>query len=343
MKKVIFFVVLASFLTPNVGAKKFPSEKQMGGYLMVYFKDATHDLYMAISEDGYTFTAINEGKAMVAGDTIAEQKGVRDPHIMRGKDGLFYMALTDLHIFAQREGLRETEWQRDGKKYAWGNNRAIVLMKSKDLIHWSHQLLRVDQAFPELEDIGCAWAPELIWDDEKNKIMMYFTIRYGNGKNTVVYTYMNTDFTKMETLPKAIFNYPKEVNYIDADITKVGNKYHLFYVPHDGTAGIKHAASDSLTGGYVYEDEYVDPEPRGCEAPNVFKRIGENKWVMVYDIYSIKPHNFGFVETTDFKSYINLGHFNEGVMKTTNFTEPKHPAVIQITKKELKKLKKLIK
>lgn len=341
--KNLVLLLLASLLTLPVFAKKFPNENQMGGYLMVYFKDATHDLYIAISEDGYTFTSINGGDPIIAGDTIAEQKGIRDPYIMRGKDGNFYMALTDLHIFAQREGLRETEWQRDGKKYGWGNNRAIVLLKSKDLINWSHQTVRVDQAFPELEDIGCAWAPELIWDDEQNKIMMYFTIRYGNGRNTVVYTHMNKEFTAMESLPKPIFKYPKDVNYIDADITKVGNKYHMFYVPHDGTAGIKHAASDSLTSGYVYEEEYVDPEPRGCEAPNVFKRIGENKWVMVYDIYSIKPHNFGFVETTDFENYINLGHFNEGVMKTTNFTEPKHPAVIQITKKELKKLKKLIK
>ena len=45
---------------------------------------------------------------------------------------------TDLHIFAKRDGIRETEWQRDGEKYGWGNNRGFVLMKSSDLINWSN-------------------------------------------------------------------------------------------------------------------------------------------------------------------------------------------------------------
>lgn len=340
MTKYFLAAIILFFSLLELTARKYPSEKEMGGYLMVYFKDASHDLYMAVSEDGYTFTDINRAEAVIAGDTIAEQKGIRDPYIMRGKDGMFYMALTDLHIFARKDGFRDTEWQRDGQKYGWGNNRAIVLLKSKDLILWSHTDLRVDLAFPELADIGCAWAPELIWDEDRDQVMMYFTIRFGGGKNHVVYTYMNKDFTRMETLPKRLFTYPKDVNYIDADITRIDHKYHLFYVPHEGTAGIKHAVSDTINSGYAYEEEFIDPEPRGCEAPTVFKRIGQNKWVLIYDIYSIKPHNFGFSETSDFKTWTNLGHFNEGVMKTSNFSIPKHPAVIQITRKELKRLKK---
>lgn len=59
-----------------------------------------------------------------------------------------------------------------------------------------------------------------------------------------------------------------------------------------------------------------------------------------YDIYGINPHSFGFSETSDFVNFKNLGHFNEGVMKSTNFSSPKHPTVIQITKKEARKLAK---
>ena len=66
---------------------------------------------------------MNEGKPVIAGDTIAEQKGIRDPHIFRGPDGAFYLSMTDLHIYAQRDGYRDTEWERDGKEYGWGNNR----------------------------------------------------------------------------------------------------------------------------------------------------------------------------------------------------------------------------
>ncbi|MEI6949869.1 glycoside hydrolase family 43 protein [Paraflavisolibacter sp. H34] len=344
MKKMLCVpaAMLLMALLPALGAfaqkRKVPKEKDMGAYLMVYFKDTTHGLYMALSRDGYSFTDVNGARPVIAGDTIAEQKGIRDPYIYRGPDGLFYMALTDLHIFAQREGYRATEWEREGKQYGWGNNRGIVLLKSKDLLHWSHTVLRVDQAFPELAGIGCAWAPELIWDEGRKRMMIYFTMRIGNGKDQVYYSYMNKAFTALETLPRLLFEYPKNVSYIDADITKVGYKYHMFYVPHDGGAGIKQAVSDSLTSGYRYDDRWVDPERVGCEAPTVYKRIGENKWVLIYDVYRIHPNNFGFSETSDFERFKNLGRFNEGVMKSTNFSAPKHPSVIHLTRKEAQRL-----
>ena len=98
--------------------------------------------------------------------------------------------------------------------------------------------------------------------------------------------------------------------------------------------------SDRINAYNDYHHEQIDAERSGCEAPNTWKRIGEDKWVVMYDIYSINPHNFGFVETTDFKTFTPLGRFNEGVMKATNFVSPKHGSVIQITKKEAKRLEK---
>jgi len=151
---------------------------------------------------------------------------------------------------------------------------------------------------------------------------------------------MNKDFTKMETLPKSIFEYPEGKEYIDADITKIGDKYHMLFASHNGGAHIEQAISDSINTNYQLDPKRVDPEKVGCEAPTIFKRIGEDKWVLIYDIYRINPHNFGFSETSDFVNFKDLGHFNEGVMKTTNFSVPKHPAVIQITKKEAQKLAK---
>ena len=60
----------------------------------------------------------------------------------------------------------------------------------------------------------------------------------------------------------------------------------------------------------------------------------------MYDVFSINPHNFGFIETTDFRTFIPIGHFNDGPMKSTNFSSPKHGAVIQITADEAKRLEK---
>ena len=99
------------------------------------------------------------------------------------------------------------------------------------------------------------------------------------------------------------------------------------------------ALSDSIHGPYKYQEgQQVDFESGSCEAPNVWKRIGEDKWVLMYDCYGIRTHNFGFVETNDFVNFTPLGHFNEGVMKSTNFTSPKHGAVIHLTEEEADRL-----
>ncbi len=318
-----------------------PTEKEMSAYLMVFHRDETHGLYMALSPDGYSFTALNNGNPVIAGDTIADQKGIRDPHIYRGPDGAFYLAMTDLHVFAMRDGLRQTEWERDKDTYGWGNNKGLVLMKSWDLINWKRTNIRFPEISAQYSEIGCAWAPEIIFDEEKGKIMIYFTMRFRNEPNKLYYVYVNEDFDKLESVPQLLFEYPnKSVSAIDADITKIGDKYHMFYVSHDGQAGIKHAVSDKINRDYEFDPRWYDPEPKSCEAPNVWKRIGEDKWVLMYDIYGITPHNFGFSETTDFVNFKNLGHFNDGgVMKATHFL-PKHGAVIHVTKKEAEKLAK---
>lgn len=336
-------LALALCATANARKAKAPKEKDMGAYLMVYHKDATHSLYMAVSYDGHTFTALNNGEPVIAGDTIAEQKGIRDPHIFRAPNGTFYLAMTDLHIYAQQKGYRATEWERDGKQFGWGNNRGLVLMRSDDLIHWHRANIRFDKLSPELSDIGCVWAPETSYDYEKNKLFLYFTMRHGNNMNKLYYCYVNDDYDTIETLPQVLFTYPKEnISAIDGDITYAQGKYHLFYCSHDGTAGIKQAVGDKITGPWQYIDDYCDYEKGGCEAPHVYKMIGQDKWILMYDIYSIKPHNFGFAETTDFSGFKNLGRFDDkhDTMKRTNFSEQKHGAVTWLTKKEAKKLEK---
>ena len=126
---------------------------------------------------------------------------------------------------------------------------------------------------------------------------------------------------------------------LDADITALPDgRFCMMYVAQTGESGVKMAISDSINGGYQFEERWIDFEPRACEAPNVWKRIGEDKWVVMYDVFSIRPHNFGFAETTDFKNFTHLGHFNEGVMKAVNFQSPKHGSVIQITKEEAERL-----
>ena len=318
-----------------------PQEKDMAAYLLAYHLDETHSLHFALSRDGYTFTALNDNKPVVAGDTIANQRGIRDPHIYRGTDGAFYLTMTDLHAKGMEAGFRNTETERDRKTYGPMNNRGIVMMKSWDLINWKHTAIRFDTLTAELKEMGCAWAPEVIYDEEKGKLMIHYAMRFRNEALRMYYVYVNDDFDRVETLPRLLFEYPEEnIGVLDADIIKFNDKYHMFYAVNDGTAGgVKLAISDKINRKYMFNPRYYDFETAACEAPTVWKRIGEEKWVLMYDVSWLEPQNFGFAETSDFVNFTNLGHFNEGVMKATNFI-PKHGTIIHLTAEEAEKLAK---
>lgn len=337
---IVFVSLFSGCLNNAKSGYSIENEEGKEAYLLVYFKDNTHSLHFALSTDGYTFTAVNDGDPVVAGDTIASQKGVRDPHIVRGPDGAFYLAMTDLHIYGQKLGYRTTQWERDDAKYDWGNNRGFVLMKSFDLVNWTDSNVLLTEAFPELKEMGCAWAPQTIYDPEAGKMMIYFTMRMGHGRTKLYYAYTDDNFTKLTTLPQPLFEYPdSEIQVLDADIIHLPDgRYCMMYVAQENPGGIKMAFSNSINKGYVYNPQWVDLEPGACEAPNVWKRIGEDKWVLMVDSFSLRPSNFGFCETTDFVNFKDIGHFNDGLMKTTNFSSPKHGAVIQITRKEAEKL-----
>ncbi|MEQ9825638.1 MAG: glycoside hydrolase family 2 TIM barrel-domain containing protein [Puniceicoccaceae bacterium] len=319
-----------------------PAEAERTAYLMTYFKDETHSLYLATSSDGFSFTDVNGGEPVLLGRHVAEQQGVRDPHIQRGPDGAFYLCLTDLHIYAQREGLRNTQWERPGELYDWGNNRALVFMKSWDLVHWTHSLVHVGELFPEFADAGCFWAPQTVWDEDEGKLMVYFTTRIGRGPNFMVYAYADEAFTTLVSKPEVLLHYPNpKINTIDADITRVGDTYHLFYVAHEPPGGIRHATSETMHRDYQYLPERVDAAGVACEGPNLWYRKQTNSYILMYDIFGVDPHNMGFSETTDFETFRNVGRFNEvgSPMKATNFTSPKHGSVLAITQEELERVR----
>lgn len=356
MKKVLLtaFVLFVAFCPISRSQK--PSEKKLAGYVMVYHKDADHGLHMAYSWDGCTWTALNGDKPIMAGDTIAEQHGIRDPYIFRNpKDGAFCVAMTDLHVFGKRDGFRSTEWERDFSKYDWGNNRGLVLLRSTDLIHWS----RTNLDFTKLtcatgvndekgnpiswKDVGCVWAPEMIYDSTTERIMMHFTTRFFRSRNRIFYVYMNDAFNAMTSEPSLLFSGPLDANgfptkhMIDSDITKIGDTYHLFTTEHGHP---RHSTSKNLTGPYTTDYSFNDGLSQVHEAPMLWKLNGEDKWILMQDCYSMEPHNFYFLETTDLQTFTPLGFFDDGKsgMSRTNFSEQKHGAVVSVTKKELKRL-----
>ena len=347
--RLIITVALSLCMAANIQAKTKPiREKDLAGYVMVYHKDADHGLHMAYSWDGRTWTALNDDRPIMAGDTIAQQHGIRDPYIFRNpKDGSICVAMTDLHVFGQRDGMRDTQWERPNA-YGWGNNRGLVLLHSTDLIHWQRTNLdfttiaQGDSIIPDWKEVGCVWAPEMNWDEDRQQVMMHFTTRYKNGRNVIYYTYMNDDFTAMTDQPRLLFAVQNEKGEltaptIDSDITRIGDTYHLLMVQF---GYVKHATSARLTGPYVQDNLYNDGEQQRHEAPCTYRLNGTNRYVIMFDNYSRQPHNFGFVETTDFRTFQPIGYFDEdgSPMHRTNFSEQKHAGIVAVTKKELKRL-----
>ena len=66
----ILLAALALSLS-NYATASQKDDEGMAGYLMTYFSDSDHSLHFAVSDDGYTFTAINDNKPVISGDTIA--------------------------------------------------------------------------------------------------------------------------------------------------------------------------------------------------------------------------------------------------------------------------------
>ena len=195
------------------GAAKPVEEKDLAAYLFVYFKDDTHSPYFAVSRDGYSFTDVNQAKPILMGSDLAEQKGIRDPHIMRGPDGAFYMVMTDLHLFGQRAGYRTTQWERPAELRDWGNNRAIVMMKSNDLITWTHLRLSHRQGICRDERGGLHLPPETIYDMQQNKVddglFHIGALGHSRKDRDCIYSYADDAFTKLETVPQELFKYPR--------------------------------------------------------------------------------------------------------------------------------------
>ncbi|MFL1011143.1 family 43 glycosylhydrolase [Flavisericum labens] len=312
MKAVVVLIVLTL-----ISCK---SEPDYSSYLFTYFvgngpgQEAVH---YALSDDGYNFYALNNNQPIIDSKEISSSGGVRDPHILRGKDGkTFFMVLTDLYVPEQ----------------GW-NNYAMVLLKSKDLINWSHAIVNIPEAYPdEFGDVKRVWAPQTFYDSKKDKYMIYWSMLSETGPDIIYYAYANDDFTGLENSPKQLFFSPNNSACIDGDIVFKDDKYHLFFKNDSEGGGISKAVSDNLTEGYMQEKGFFDQTDEAVEGSGIFKLIDSNEYILMYDMY--KSHAYQFTKTSDLE---NFSVVDNNVKM--NF-HPRHGSIIQITESEKQRLLK---
>lgn len=293
-------------------------EKDMAGYLFVYFtgNDISQEaICFALSNDGLSWHKLNGGRPVIDSKVISSTGGVRDPHILRGEDGhTFYMVATDM-VSAN----------------GWDSNRAMVLLKSEDLINWSHSIINIQQTYEGQDDLKRVWAPQTIYDHKAGKYMIYWSMKHGDGPDIIYYAYANDSFTGLTGGPRPLFIPADRKSCIDGDIVYKDGKYHLFYKTEGHGNGIKVAVTDELTSGrWTESPDYKQQTDQAVEGAGTFKLSGTDKYILMYDLYT--SGRYQFTETT------NLEHFRAIDSKVTMDFHPRHGTVMAVTRDEMKRL-----
>ncbi|TCD17222.1 beta-xylosidase [Pedobacter psychrodurus] len=314
---VAFLFLVSVNLVQAQSKKSAKVSKENTAYLFTYFTGndkAEEAIRFAVSIDGYHYKALNKDKPVISSEKISSTGGVRDPHILRGEDGkTFYMVATDM-VSAN----------------GWNANRAMVLLKSNDLIHWTSAVVNIQKRFPNNEDLLRVWAPQTIYDKTTKKYMVYWSMKHGDDPDKIYYAYANADFTDLETVPKQLFFSPTNGSCIDGDIIYDKGKYNLFFKTEGNGNGIKKAVSNKLTEGYVLQDKYLQQTKEAVEGAGVFKLNHGDEYILMYDVYMKGRYQF-----TKSKDLANFSVVDQDI--TMDF-HPRHGTILSINQQEINRL-----
>lgn len=271
------------------------------GYLLVHFVE---------DKDGHAekiFFSLSQGDDPVRWRRLSEEPllestqgttGIRDPHLVRGPGGRFYLVATDLRIW-RPEGV-------DWFVYRHQGSRDLVVWESDDLITWSEP--RYVTVAPE--GAGMAWAPESTYDPISGDFLVYFssglptddpTGRTGPSQIMVVRT---KDFVTFGE-PQSYLQLP--VGVIDMTVHVTPTAVHRIAKQDDeadGSMCVFHQVGSSF-----FADDFVtvareigqDRAPH-LEGPLIFQHHHEQRWYLWLDQYTVVPQGYLAFTTTDLAS-----------------------------------------
>ena len=293
-------------------------KEQMAYYLFAYFNGNSQwqeQICFALSTDGYNYTPLNDGDPIINSADIALKQAVRDPHILRGEDGYFYMVVTDMR-----------------SSQGWSSNDGMVLLRSKDMVNWTHTAIDFPTRWPERFDrdaLTQVWAPQTIYDPEEGKYMVYYAIGE-SGKNYITYySYANEDFTDL-TEPQVLYDHNGD-NTIDADIVWHDGLYHMFFKTEGQGNGIQKATAKTLRGTWTPEYKYLQQTSVAVEGSGVFRLIDSDTWVLMYDCYTSGMYEY--CTSTDLSTFTKKCN-----SANTSIFTPRHGTTIAITAEEAQRL-----
>lgn len=298
------------------------AEEQMAAYLFVHFVDTQEtaekeQIYFSVSQDGQTWTTLNNKKPVLTSNV--GEKGVRDPYILRGEDGKFFIIATDLSIFNIKNNWTQA---------AQHGSKNIVVWESNDLVNWSEaNLVKINN-----DNAGCTWAPEAVWDNEKEQYMVFWASVISDDSYVKyrIYRSYTSDFKTFST-PELYIEEPNAV--IDTTIIDHKGVYYRF-TKNEARSSITMQECTSLSGNWKDVATYNLGDMTGYEGPTIYKMNGEDKWCLLLDYFS-KSQGYKPFVTSD----ITKGNFTAGTAFNFDGTY-RHGTVMPITAEEYDALTK---
>ena len=270
-------------------------------------------IHFAVSKDGYNFRPLNNNEPVII--QTKGKKCVRDPYILKGEDGNYYIIGTDMRC---EEG--------------WTSNHALVTWKSADLVNWTDEtIIDIRDFGGEYANTNRAWAPQAIWDKAVGKYMVYWANSTAENDVAAMY-YAYTDDFKAMTKPELLYE-RKGIQTIDGDITyNEENGYFYLYFKHDEDQTIAYVKSESLCGPYEDKPVVVSLSKHGVEGSSMYKLTGTDTWIMIMDEYG--TGNF-FMQTTK-----DMENFTAVAPEKYSFdgVRPRHGSVVAISDGEYNRL-----
>lgn len=332
MRKYSFFYLYAllTLCLSSCASTKVVQKPAFTGYLFAYFEGSgerqkQEQLRFGISADAVDWYALNNNEPIIASDTISQTGGIRDPYIMRGeKEEAFYIVATDM--FTAKNG--------------WGYNPGIILMKSENLIDWTHTAINLSESYPDtFGNTQWVWAPQIIYDSVEKKYLVYFTIRFKGKDNLDFYcAYANEDFSGFMDEPVLMFR--AQYGAIDGDIIYKDGMYHFFFKGNtkdengkEYKNGIQQATSKSLKGPWKEDFKYLDvyaETPTVVEGSSIFKLNNSDTYILMYDLYTSLRY--------EFQRSKDLYHFTDTPESFSKNFNPRHGSIISITTEEAMRL-----
>lgn len=138
-------------------------------------KAGTHNYTVA---EGTDITATTSGDASVLFPFEGIDNGIRDPYIIRGcrkddSDKIWILA-TDLNTMASRYGgnLNNNTVGNWGTMSTSGST-SLFIYETSDWVHWERRYVDVGKEI----NAGAAWAPEAIYNPDKDNYLVYWSCR----------------------------------------------------------------------------------------------------------------------------------------------------------------------